>query len=94
MARPALVGKIEVAVGSEEEIVDALEAFGIAPLDHWPRRAGLQIEFENAVAIVRDEGAAVAMDFKAVRLAVYSVTRFQPPPGETRKMRPNGISVT
>ena len=66
----ALVGEVEIAIGGEEEIVDALEALGAAMVDHRRHLAARGIEQDDAALVVGDEDTTVLVDFQPVRPAV------------------------
>ncbi len=69
-AGQSLVSEVQVAIRSEEQIVDAFEA---RPLCIEQKRRDFpvdRIEQHDAVLVVGDEGAAVAMELQAVGPAV------------------------
>ena len=66
----ALIGEIEIAVGSKEQVVHALEAFRAARLKQGRDLAGAGIEQEDAALVIGDEDAAVPVDLEPVRPAV------------------------
>ncbi len=72
-AGEALVGEIEIAVGGEGEIVDALERFDPEPFEKRRDLSAHRIEDENAALVIGDEDAPVAVDGKPVRPAVIGL---------------------
>src|SRR3954466_4354801 len=65
-----LIGKVQVAIGGKKKIVDAFERRAIS-LDQKRRDFAVhRIEQHDAVLVIGDEGAPVAMKFQPVGPAI------------------------
>lgn len=82
----ALVGKIDVAIGGDVQVVAAAKRSGIARSQDRHHPPGPRVELHDAVPVVGDEDTPVAADLSACWPAV--IFRHQRPfrPGEIRKM--------
>src|SRR6266487_1273597 len=66
----SLVGKIDLAIRRDVQIVAPLEGFGIARRQHRLHPSRLCIELHNAVHVVGDKDASIGADLQTVGPAV------------------------
>ncbi|MNK96985.1 hypothetical protein D3C87_1172970 [compost metagenome] len=64
-----LIGEVQVTVGCEEQVVQALQSFTLHVLQVRPDGAGFGIQKHQPVQVIGNEDAPVPMDFQAVGLA-------------------------
>jgi len=66
----ALVGEVEVAGAIEDEVVDALEALAVAPVEQRRHAAGSHVDDLQPVAVVGDQQLPWCAPLQPVGLAV------------------------
>ena len=65
-----LVGEVEVAVGGEVQVVQALKALAEGGLEARLDLAAFRVQHQQSVLVVGDEDAPILVDLEAVRPAV------------------------
>src|SRR5262249_47102995 len=65
-----LVGEVEVAVGGEVQVVQALKTLAEGGFEYWFQSCGLRVEHQQTLLVIRDEGTAILVELEAVRPAV------------------------
>ncbi len=65
-----LIGKIDLAIGGDVQVVAALEGFGIPRRQYRLHLPRLRIELHNVVHIVGDKDSPIGADLQAVGPAV------------------------
>ncbi|MNI91343.1 hypothetical protein D3C73_1489870 [compost metagenome] len=66
----ALVGEVQVALCVEDQIIDALEAFAVAPFKIGRDGPGCNVQCHQSVLVIGDEQAAGVQKLHAVGFTV------------------------
>src|SRR3990172_3624072 len=86
----SLVGEVEIAVGREVQVVQALEALAVGGLEQRLDPSAPRVEYQQPALVVGDEDPPVLVDLEAVRPAVVLDGELPLAPGRDPEHAPEG----